>query len=65
MLSFVLDPRLKILLLLSSFIGHEQGSTIVEEYDTKSLYFMLLECHHHLHPLAKFESGIIDKKKFM
>jgi hypothetical protein len=61
MLSFMLDPRFKSFFLLSSFIGHEQRSTIVEEYDTKSLYFMFLECHHHLHPLAKFESGIIYK----
>jgi hypothetical protein len=61
MLSLMLDPRFKSFHLLSSFIGHEQGNTIVEEYDTKSLYFMLLKCHHHSHPLAKFESGIIDK----
>jgi hypothetical protein len=61
MLSLMLDPRFKSFHLLSSFIGHEQGNTIVEEYDTKSLYFMLLKYHHHSHPLAKFESGIIDK----
>jgi len=30
-----------------------QGVIIVEEYDKKSLYPMLLEFHHHLHPLAK------------
>jgi hypothetical protein len=55
MLSLMLGPRFKSFLLLSSFIGHEQWSTIVEEYDTKSLYFILLKCHHHSHPLAKFE----------
>jgi hypothetical protein len=50
---------------LSSFIGHEQQSTIVEEYDTKSLYLMFLECHHHLRPLAKFESGVIEKNVYV
>jgi hypothetical protein len=37
-----------------SFIGHEQGGAIIEEYDRKSL--------HHLHPLVKSKSGIIDQK---
>ncbi len=57
----MLDLRFKSLFLLSSFIGHEQGNTVIEEYDTKSLYFMLLKCHHHSHLFAKFESGIINK----
>jgi hypothetical protein len=36
-----------------SFIGREQGVAIVEEYDSKSLYPMLLECYHHLHHLTE------------
>jgi hypothetical protein len=39
-----------------SFIGREQDVTIVEEYDNKSVYLLLLKCHHHLHPLVEFES---------
>jgi hypothetical protein len=56
MLSLMLDPRFKSLCLVSSFIGREQGVAIVEKCDSKSLYPMLLKCHHHLHPLAKSKS---------
>jgi hypothetical protein len=35
------------------FIGLEQGKVIVKRYDRKTLYPMLLKCHHHLHPLSK------------
>jgi len=45
---------------VSSFIGREQGVAIVEEYDSKSLCPMLLKCHHHLHPLAEYESVFIN-----
>jgi hypothetical protein len=37
MLALMLDTRLKILHLMSSFIGHDQGITIIEQYDTISL----------------------------
>jgi hypothetical protein len=60
MLSLMLDPRFKSLCLVFSFIGREQGVAIVEEYDSKSLYPMLLKCHHHLHPLAKSESVFVN-----
>jgi hypothetical protein len=33
MFSLMLDPRYKTFLLVSSFIDHEQGKLIVEEYD--------------------------------
>jgi hypothetical protein len=48
----MLDPKFTSLHLVSSFIGREQGVSIVEEYDNKSLYPMLLKCHHDLHPLV-------------
>jgi hypothetical protein len=38
---------------VSSFIGLEKGKTIIEKYDRKILYPMLLKCYHHLHPLSK------------
>jgi len=38
---------------MCSFIALEQGKAIVEEYDEKMLYPMLLICHHQLHPLFK------------
>jgi hypothetical protein len=34
MLALTLDTRLKILRLVSSFIGRDQGITIIEQYDT-------------------------------
>jgi hypothetical protein len=43
-----------------SFIGREQGVAIVEEYDCKSLYPMLLKCHHNLHPLLESESVFVN-----
>ncbi len=56
----MLDSRFKNVCFVFSFIGREQGVTIVEEYDSKSLYPMLLKCHHQLHPLAKSESDFAN-----
>jgi hypothetical protein len=47
---------------MSSLVGHEQGKAIVEEYDKKSLFSMLLMCHYHLHPLVEYERGIVDQR---
>jgi hypothetical protein len=33
MFSLMLNPRLKTLCFVFSFIGHEQGKAIVEKYD--------------------------------
>jgi hypothetical protein len=38
MLLLMLDPRFKTLHLVSSIIDCEQGKTIVEEYEKKSLF---------------------------
>ncbi len=40
MLVLMLDPRFKSFQLVSSFIGHDQGITIVGQDDTMSLYPM-------------------------
>jgi hypothetical protein len=37
MLALMLDTRFKSFRLMSSFIGHDQGVTNVEQYDTMSL----------------------------
>jgi len=55
MLSLKLDPRFNCLRLISSFIGREQVVSIVEDYDQRSLFPMLLRCYHILHLMAKFE----------
>ncbi len=60
MFSLMLDPKFKSFCLMSSFIGREQGVVVVKEYDKKSLYPMLLKCHHHLHPLVEIESSFAN-----
>jgi hypothetical protein len=42
----------KNICLVSSFIDYEDGIPIVNEYDKKSLYSMLVKCYYHLHPLV-------------
>jgi hypothetical protein len=34
---------------------------ILENYDTKSLYLMLLKWHHHLHLLVEFKTNIANR----
>ncbi len=34
-------------------VGREQGVSIVEKYDGKTLYLMLLKCYHYLHLVGK------------
>jgi len=53
MISLMLDPRYKSLHITFSFVGREQGVALVEEYDRKSLYPILVKCHEHLHLLMK------------
>jgi hypothetical protein len=52
MLSLMLYLGFKNLCLISSFIS-TKGVVIVEDYDKKSLIFMLIKCHDHLHHLSK------------
>jgi hypothetical protein len=59
---FMLEPSLKTLHLVSSFINLEQGKAIVEEYDKKSLFHVLMKCYYHLHPLVEFERGVVDER---
>jgi hypothetical protein len=49
MLFLLLDSKYKSLKLISSFIGCEQGEIIVEKYDRRSMFPMLLKSYHHLH----------------
>jgi len=51
----MLDPRFKNLKLISSLIGQEQGIFIVQAYDMRSLFPMLLQCHQHLHLVVEFD----------
>jgi hypothetical protein len=64
MISLMLDPRFKSLRIVSSFVGREQGVALVEEYDRKSLYPMLVKCHEHLHPLVRLNRNCVDQDIF-
>ncbi len=61
MFPLMLDLRLKTLQLVSSFIGCEQGKTIVEKYEKKIfISSMILKCYYHLHPLVESTRGVVD-----
>jgi len=55
MLSLMLDTQFKSLRLVSSFVGREQGISIVQEYDQKFSQPMFLKCYHHLHPVENYD----------
>jgi hypothetical protein len=61
MLFLMLDLRFKNLRLVSSFVGRE-GVSIVDEYDRRTLYLMLLKCYHHLHPIIE-SIGCVDESR--
>jgi hypothetical protein len=56
----MLDPGFKSLCLVSSFVGQKEGVNIVDEYDRKTLYPMLLKCYHHLHLMTE-SIGCVDQ----
>jgi hypothetical protein len=60
MLSLMLDSQFKSLHLMSLFVWCKQGVSIVEKYNKKSLYPMLLKCYHHLHLLANCEIEFVN-----
>jgi hypothetical protein len=62
MLALMLDPRLKSLHLVFSFIGCDQGIAIVEQYDTMPLYLILMKCYYHLHPSIEFDNSFANHK---
>ncbi len=53
-MSLILNFRFKNLCLIFYFVGQEEGDNIVDEYDKRTLYPMLLKWYHHLHPMTKF-----------
>jgi len=61
MLAFMLDPRLKVLRVISSFIGHKHRVSIAKRYNKKSLFPMLLKSYHHLHPLFEVERPFVHR----
>jgi hypothetical protein len=62
MISLMLDPRFKTFCFVFSFIGREQGKTIVKEYDNFFLFPMLPKYYYHLHLLVESERGVVDQR---
>ncbi len=62
--SLMCDLKFKSLLIKSSFVGKEQGVVLVEKYDRKSLYHMLIKCHDHLHPLVRSNRHFVNQNIF-
>jgi hypothetical protein len=58
----MLELKFKSLCLMSSFIGHDQGVTIVEQYNMISLYVMFMKCYYHLHPSIKYNNGFANQR---
>ncbi len=63
-ISLMLHPRYRSLRIISSFVKREQGVVLVEEYDRKSLYPMLVKCHEHLHLLVRSKKNLVDQNIF-
>ncbi len=64
MIFLMLNRRFKSLCIMSSFVGREQGVFLVEEYDRKSLYPMLVKCHEHLYSLVSLNTNCADQDIF-
>ncbi len=62
MLVLILNPKFKSFHLVFSFIGCDQGITIVEQYDTMSLYPMLMKCYYHLYPSIEFDNDFAKQR---
>ncbi len=60
MLSLMFNLRFKSFLIIFLFVEREQGVVIVQEYDRKSLYPMMLKCHEHFHPLIEFQRSVVN-----
>jgi len=57
----MLDPGFKSLCLVFSFIGSEEWLSIIEEYNRRSLYPMLLKCYHYLHPMVESKIECVNQ----
>ncbi len=60
MLFLMFDPRFKSLHLVSSYVGKEQRMFIVEQYDRRALYPMLIKLYNHLHLVGNVASSFVD-----
>ncbi len=56
----MLDPRFKNFHLIFSYVGIKQGVSIVQQYDRKALYPMLVKTYNHLHLVGNVASSFVD-----
>jgi hypothetical protein len=48
-------------LILFRLVNHEGDVTIIEDFDKRSMYFMLLKCYYHLHLVLELEVSWEDQ----
>jgi hypothetical protein len=53
----MLNLRFKSLHLILFYIVHEENVVIIEEYNNKPVYPMLIKCYNHLHLVLEFAVG--------
>jgi hypothetical protein len=56
-ISLMLNPNLH---MVFSFVGREQGVALVEKYDRRSLYPMLVKCHEHFDHLVRSKTNFAN-----
>jgi hypothetical protein len=54
------DHKFKSLHIIFSFVGKEHDVVLVEKYDKKSLYPLLIKCHEHLPPLIRLNKHFVN-----
>jgi hypothetical protein len=64
MFSLMLDSWFKSLRSISSFVGCEQGTFIIEKYDWKSLWPMFLKSYHHFDHVVDCYVESIEHKSY-
>jgi len=57
----MLDPRFKNFHLIFSYVGKKQGVSIVQQYDRKILYPVLVKSYNHLHLVENVASSFVDQ----
>ncbi len=60
MLSLMLDPRFKSLHFVSSNVDEEQRIFVMEQYDRKMFYPMLVKSYNHLHLVGDVAFGFTN-----
>jgi len=63
-ISLMLNPTYENLHMVFSFVGKEQGVALVEKYDRKSLYPMLVKCHGHFDHLVRSKTNYANYNFF-